>query len=111
MPASGANVDTDTLTVLARPYPQLVSGTPSGWSFDATSRTFALGYTPVRAGGGAPFPSGSETDIAVPAIQYPGGYVATVTGGHVTSAPNAPVLRIKADRGAASIHVSITPAP
>src|SRR5436309_1215134 len=34
-PATGQNVNTAMVGTLARPYPQLVSGTPGGWNFDS----------------------------------------------------------------------------
>jgi endoglycosylceramidase len=109
VPATPGNVNNGMLRTLTRPYPQLVSGTPSGWKFDASTRTFALHYSPGRADGRGAFAPGSETDISVPAIQYPGGYRATVTGGSVSSDPNAPVLRVLAG-GTRPVTVTVVPA-
>ena len=108
-PASGANVNGAMVSALARPYPQLVSGTPSGWSFDPGTKAFSLRYSPQRANGSGSFPAGSETDIAVPAVEYPSGYQATVVGGTVVSNANAPVLQVRSVAGAASVTVSIAP--
>src|SRR5207248_9048924 len=108
-PASGANVNGAMVSALARPYPQLVSGTPSGWSFDPGTKAFSLRYSPQRANGSGSFPAGSETDIAVPAVEYSGGYQATVVGGTVVSNANAPVLQVRSVAGAASVTVSIAP--
>jgi endoglycosylceramidase len=109
-PATPQNVNSEMLKLLARPYPQLVSGTPSGWSFDPSTRTFSLRYSPVRADGRGAFAPGSETDIAVPAIQYPGGYRVTVTGGTITSQANASLLKVRSGKGPGSISVTIIPA-
>jgi endoglycosylceramidase len=108
-PASGTNVNQAMVGALARPYPQLVSGTPAGWSFDSTSKAFSLRYSPRRANGNGSFPPESETEIAVPPVEYPGGYTPTVVGGTVVSAANAPVLRVRSAPGATSINVSIAP--
>jgi endoglycosylceramidase len=104
-PPTGANVLTAKLQALAEPYPQAVAGTPASWSY--TKDVFTLTYTSARADGHGTFASGAETDIAVPAIQYPGGYQVTVTGATVLSAPNATTLRL-AGTGVATVHVSIT---
>ncbi len=53
------------LDVLVRPYPELVSGDPMMYAFDAPSSAFTFSYTP----------SGKlPTEIVVPDSIYPGGY-------------------------------------
>jgi endoglycosylceramidase len=106
-PPTGANVLTDKLKVLAEPYPQVVAGTPTSWSF--TKGVFALAYKTARAAGGGNFAAGSVTSIAAPAIQFPHGYAVTVTGGNVTSAANAITLQIASNAGASTITVKVTP--
>jgi len=105
---SGANVLTAKLKTLAEPYPQVVAGNPTAWQF--ANGQFTLSYSTTRVGTLTRFAAGSETDIAVPAIQYPGGYVVSVTGGHVISAPNAPLLRVVSNAGAATVKVLVTAA-
>lgn len=83
------------LAVLAEPYPQAVVSTPNSWSFDHS--TFQLSYATARADGVGSFAAGAQTNISVPPVQYPNGYQVVVTGGHVMSAPNAPVLVIASD--------------
>jgi endoglycosylceramidase len=107
-PPTGANVLTDKLKTLAEPYPQAVAGTPASWSF--TKGTFRLTYSTARADGAGRFPTGSETDIAVPAIQFPAGYRVHVTGARVVSGPNAAVLRLRSSARATSVTVSVTAA-
>jgi len=108
-PATAGNVAEPTLDALARPYPQLVSGTPVGWRFDAATRTFSLTYTTDRAGRRGRFTAGAATTIATPARIYPDGYRAVVRGGHVVSPPNDPVLRVASNRGARRVSVTVVP--
>jgi endoglycosylceramidase len=105
-PPSGTNVNTAKLKVLAEPYPQLVAGTPSTWSF--ANGTFTLTYSTTRAGGRGSFPAGSETTIATPAIQYPDGYTVQVSGARVVSAPGDPITHIRSLAGAATVTVTIS---
>lgn len=107
LPPTGTNVNTAKLRTLAEVYPQAIAGTPK--SFGTTSGVFTLVYTTAKVGGGL-FPKYSETDIAVPAIQYPAGYQVTVTGGTVISAPNATMLRILSNAAISTITVKVSAA-
>jgi endoglycosylceramidase len=93
---------------LARPYPQLISGTPTSWSFDPTTRVFAFRYTQAHAAGRGAFPAGSQTVIAVPSLAYPHGYHVRVTGGSVVSASAS--LVVASGPQAGPITVTVTPA-
>ncbi|CAJ1494482.1 cellulase family glycosylhydrolase [[Mycobacterium] kokjensenii] len=101
------NVNFEKLDALSQPYPQVISGIPTSWSFD--DGVFSFSYSTAHADGSGPFAAGSETTVSVPTSQFPDGYTVTVTGGHVTSGANAPVLTISSDAGAASVHVTVTP--
>ncbi|WP_152664790.1 PGRS repeat-containing protein [Mycobacterium sp. UM_Kg27] len=107
LPPTGDNIDAAKLAVLAEPYPQAVAGIPTAWTFD--NGTFQLSYSTDMAGGGV-FAAGAQSNISVPEVIYPDGYDVSVTGGHVVSAPNAPVLVIASDAGATTISVTVTPA-
>ena len=107
-PLVGANVNWAKLKVLAQPYPRLISGVPTSWSFKNGALTFS--YSPQRADGSGTFATGSTTTISVPANVYPTGYQVSVTGGTVLSAPGAPVLVIASNSGATAISVTVTPA-
>ena len=93
LPATGANVDEAKLAVLAEPYPRVVAGTPSSYSFDLVTHTFRLAYT-TRSPSGRAFGAGSCTAVVIPAFQYRHGYVAEVQGARVTSPPGAGVLTL-----------------
>ena len=106
-PPTGGNVNTAKLAVLAAPYPQVVAGTPTFWSFN--SGTFRLCYSTERADRAARFAPGAQTLISVPPIEYPNGYQVSVTGGQVVSAPNAPVLTVVANPGVDTVDVVVSP--
>ena len=93
-PPAGDNLVKGTLDTIARPYPQVVAGTPESWTFDPDKRVFDFAYSTKRAGGGGTFPAGSETEVAVPARQYGSGYAVAVQGGTIASAPGAALLRV-----------------
>lgn len=106
LPPAGDNVDSAKLALLAQPYPQVISGVPQSWSF--TDGTMSMRYSTRKADGTGDFAAGSQTVIAVPQIAFPAGYSVAVTGGHVVSAPGAPVLLIASDAGAKSVEVFVT---
>ena len=107
-PPTGSNLIMGTLHALVEPYPQVVSGTPSSWSFDRSSRTFSLRFSTDRASGRGRFGAGSLTEIATPRLVYGGRYAVVVSGGAIASRPGAGVLEIAACRGARTIGVSVT---
>jgi endoglycosylceramidase len=104
-PPTGDNVLTGKLAALATPYPQVVAGTPTSWSF--TGGVFRFVYSTTRPTGFGRFAAGAQTRVSVPAVEFPSGYHVTVTGATVTSAPNAPVLVLSALPGATTIRVTV----
>ena len=101
-----SNVNTANLDTLAEPYPQVISGTPTSWSFD--NGTFDFTYSTEEADGLGSFPTGSQTTISVPTVEFPNGYEVSVTGGQVVSAPDAPELVIASNAGASTVPVVVT---
>jgi endoglycosylceramidase len=96
-PPSGDNLKTPTLDVLSRPYPRLIAGRPDSWSFDADTHQFTFGYdSRQHVDGSEPFGFGAQTEVVIPARQYPDGYAADVRGGAIVSPPGARVLRVVA---------------
>ena len=108
-PATGSNVQAPMVATLARPYPELVAGTPQGWSFDSSTKAFSATWTTRRAAGGGAFPAGARTEVVVPAVQYPHGYTARATGATIVSKPGAGVLEVAQRPGASQVSVSIVP--
>lgn len=86
---------------LTRAYPQATAGEPLRLHFDPATGEFAFRFRPEPAASGA-------TTIVVPPRAYPSGYVASVTGGSVTSAPNAGMLTVVASPGADEVDVTMT---
>jgi endoglycosylceramidase len=107
-PPRGANLDTGKLAILSRPHPESVAGTPTGWSYDATTKTFALRFSTKRADGRGSFGKNAITEVLLPRRQYPKGYVAKATGAAVRSRRNAPVLRLATRRGAKTVALTVT---
>jgi endoglycosylceramidase len=108
-PLAPGNLNLPVLEALVRPYPQLISGTPTSWSFDTTSKVFALRYSTQRVSGGR-FAANSPTEVFIPRLQYPHGYDVTVTGARIASSPTAGALVLCSSAGAASVSVTVTPA-
>ncbi len=106
LPPTGTNVNTANLDTLAEPYPQVISGTPTSWSF--ADGTFDFSYSTGEADGMGSFPGGSLTTISVPTVEFPNGYTVAVTGGEVISDANAPELIISSDSGASTVSVVVT---
>lgn len=106
-PPVGENLKAAKLDVLVRPYPQLVAGTPTGWSFDEASKRFALAYSTARAGGGS-FHGRQLTEVYAPKRQYPGGYAVQARGAEVVSEPGAQLLALQTCPGAKAVKVTVT---
>jgi endoglycosylceramidase len=108
LPPTGTNVNTANLDTLAEPYPQVISGTPTSYSFE--NGTFDFSYSAQEADGLGSFPAGSQTTISVPSVEFPNGYEVSITGGEVVSAPDAPELVIASNAGASTVSVTVTAA-
>ena len=108
-PPRGSNLVMGTLHALVEPYPQVIAGTPSSWSFDRATRMFVVRYSTARASGGRRFGSGSITEISTPPLVYGGRYAVQVSGGAVVYRRGASVLRVGACRRARTISVTVRP--
>ena len=105
LPPHGSNVFHDKLKALARPYPQLIAGTPDSYSFDPDSGRFDLSYTQKRANGHGSFRHG-KTVVFLPRIQYPHGYRVSLKGGSVASKFGSRLL-LHADPGASTVSLVV----
>jgi endoglycosylceramidase len=106
-PPRGANVNRATLSVLDEPHPQVVAGTPGGFAYDASTRTFRFSYR-TRGVHGRLRP-GLRTVIWVGRMHYPKGYVAVVRGGRVVSSAGARSLVVVAGPGSTAVEVTVRP--
>lgn len=100
------NLKVDKLTILGRPYPYFVAGTPIAYQFNTTTRIFTLHYTTKAVGKPITNPT---TVIVVSKRLFPQGYTTTVLGGKVTSGPDAQSLTVVAGAGVHSINVTVRP--
>jgi endoglycosylceramidase len=106
-PPTGANVDSNKLAVLDRPYPQAIAGTPTSFSYDPATDVFRLSYTTARASGRGRFPPRSETDVYVPSLHYPNGYSVTLSGAARISRRGAATLRLLSCPAARRVTVRV----
>jgi endoglycosylceramidase len=114
-PPTGANVKAEKLDLLSRPYPQVVAGTPLTFGYDEQSGVFDLAYSTTGPGGeafaaGPPSATAPQTEIFLPADDYPDGYDVEVDGGTITSTPGGETLRIAACQGAGQVGVEVASA-
>jgi endoglycosylceramidase len=107
-PPRADNVNRGKLKVTARPYPRLVSGTPTGWSFDQATRRFELNYSTTTPGGRR-LRRRAVTEVFVPRIHYRNGYRVKLTGARRVSRRNAKVLKLKRRPRAQQVSVLVTP--
>jgi endoglycosylceramidase len=113
-PPTPGNIKQPAMDVLARPYPQVVAGTPTSWSFAPASKVFDLSYSTTAPGGAAlsdPGSAASTSEIALPARHYPSGYAVQVLGGQVTSMPGARTLTVQPCAGSPDVKVTVAPGP
>jgi len=105
-PPRGSNVFHGKLLALARPYPQVIAGTPRRWSFDPVSRRFELVYDRRHVKGRGSFRRG-VTDVFLPHIQYPKGARVRVKGASRTLAGQH--LLLVASPHAKRVKVTVAP--
>jgi endoglycosylceramidase len=109
LPPTPDNVKQPAMDALARPYPQLVAGTPTSWSWDPAAKVFELGYS-TTGPGGVGFPGGdarSVTEVFLPARHFPGGYEVSAAGATIASDPGARILRVRNCAGARQVSVAV----
>lgn len=108
-PLFAPNLNVTVLDALTRPYPTLVNGTPTHLGFDTATATFDFAYS-TRRPNGHRASRHLETEVNIPARNYPTGYAVTVVGADVTSKPCAPTLTLRNQQGADAVSVHVTPA-
>jgi endoglycosylceramidase len=103
----GSNENAPLLAALDRPFPPVIAGTPSDWSWDSGTDAFTLSYSTTLPDGrrGA----GLDSEIYLPQLHYPHGYRVSLSGAAIRSA-GATVLTLRNKRGARSVTVTVSPA-
>lgn len=107
-PGAAGNVKADKLAALARPYPRLVAGTPSNWSWDAAAGVFSASWSTARADGRGRFGPGAVSELELPAASFPRGWRVSVRGGRVRGHRAGGVLRVVARPRAEVVSVRVT---
>ncbi|TCJ37068.1 cellulase family glycosylhydrolase [Parafrankia sp. BMG5.11] len=104
LPDKGNGNRVALLRAYARPFPETTAGTPLEMSFDGATGRMRFRYRAALPGGGT---ARHGTAIRIPAINYPGGYTATVDGGSVLSRANATVLEIENTPGSSEVSIVV----
>jgi endoglycosylceramidase len=107
-PLVAPNLNVTVLAALSRPYPSAVNGTPTDFSFDATTNTARLAYATTRPDG-RPAPRFLTTQVILPKLRFPTGYTVTGSGADVVSKRCAPTLALRTRAGVQSVSVTVTP--
>ena len=87
-------------TAVIRPFARAVAGESIASSFDATSRAFALAYTPSAG-------ATHVSEVSLPARAYPSGFDVALTGGCFDASQSNRIL-VQADDAATSVELHIT---
>ncbi len=106
---TGSNVESAVVANLVRPYPFVISGTPTSLSFDPTSKVMDFTWSTTKANNAGRFGPGSLTSIETPSNVYPTGYTAVVIGGKVISKPCSPMLEIEQNQVLSQLSLTVKP--
>ena len=107
-PLTDASIDLTQRDALVRPHPVQVAGTPAALDYDEAAKVLRFRYL-TSSPSGATVAAGTETVIKVPGLGFPDGYEVKVTGGTVTSGPDASVLTVVSDDSADAVFVKLWP--
>jgi endoglycosylceramidase len=108
-PPEGDNVKHEKLSVLARPYPRAVAGTPQSFGFDPATGRFHLTYSTTTPSGKV-LSRKQLTEVFVPRVHYPHGhYEVRVEGATVVSNRRSKVLRLERTKRAKTVTVTVQP--
>jgi endoglycosylceramidase len=102
----GKNEDPALLAALDRPFPPIVAGTPQSWNWASANDTFTLHYATTLPDGRPG--SGLDSEVYVPTLHYPDGYIASLSGAQLVSS-NSTALEVRNQPNAAAVTVTVTP--
>lgn len=104
-PPRGDNLHRDRLGALTRAYPQVIAGTPTSWSYDASTRTFSLDYDTRRADGAGRFQAGATSTVFVPRRYFPRGIQIVQLGGARLEEADGQHVHLIQRRSATTVHL------
>jgi endoglycosylceramidase len=114
------NVKAEKLALLARPHPRAVAGTPLGWTWNPAARVLEVRWRPAPVPGAPRLARDAATEVVLPAVAYPAGWTARVSGGRFAGprsgagalargAAEADVVRVVAVPDAREIVLRVLP--
>jgi endoglycosylceramidase len=105
-PPTGSNINQKDIDNYVRPYPPVIAGTPTNWSFDTSTKTFTFTYDTRQPDGQRGL---GTTDVYLPSSVYAGGYTIAVSGGHVVSKSlSGQLVHIRASTTANHVSLTVT---
>ncbi len=108
-PPTPANVRTEVVEALARPYASATNGTPASFAYDPATRVLEYAWSTTRPDG-TRAPTRLPTVIVLPPTAYSESYAVAVDGGTVRSGACARPLVVENDAEAATVRVRVVPA-
>jgi endoglycosylceramidase len=105
-PPTPDNLNQEVLAAVVRPYPRLVAGTPTSFSFDPETKRFEASFS-------TRLPDGRRagrrlSEIYVPRLHYRRDYKVEVKGARITDGLGTQRLELRARRRAKSVTVTVT---
>jgi endoglycosylceramidase len=108
-PPMGSNIDAPVVDTVVRPYPILISGTPSGISYNPLNGLFQFSWSSLKVGSSQNFKNGSITTVIVPKLDYPNGYLVTGSGIKVLSKPCSNQLVVAQTLVSSTLSLTLSP--
>jgi endoglycosylceramidase len=105
-PPTRDNLNMDVLAAVVRPYPRIVAGTPTSYSFDPDTKRFEASFSTTLPDGRRARRRRSE--IYIPRLHYGRDYRVAVEGAKIVRGRGTQRLALRARRGAKSVTVTVT---
>jgi endoglycosylceramidase len=105
-PPTRDNLNMEVLAAVVRPYPRIVAGTPTSYSFDPETKRFEAVFSTTMPDGRRARRRLSE--IYVPRLHYGRDYRVEVKGGKIVRGRGTQRIELRARRRAKSVTVTVT---